>query len=93
MVSIAMAVYAIVYILTFINQVGDNYFGRMMGTKLFFPINLFPLAFMLIMSIRLRMSITEKYQLEKILHWRDMQWNSVVQNMQLLMWNLIMKQE
>ena len=80
----AMAVYAVVYILTFINQVGDNYFGRMMGTKLFFPINLFPLAFMLIMGIRLRASITEKYQLEKILHWRDMQWNSVVQNMQLL---------
>lgn len=80
----AMGVYAVVYILTFINQVGDNYFGRIMGTKLFFPINLFPLAFMLIMSIRLRANVTEKYHLEKMLHWRDMQWNSIVQNMQLL---------
>ena len=80
----AMCFFAVFYLLTVINQVSDNYFGRILGTKLFFPINLFPLSFMVIMGIRLRTNAFEKYRLEKILHWRDTRWNSLLQNMQLL---------
>jgi PAS domain S-box-containing protein len=80
----AMSFFAFFCILTVINQVGNNYFGRIFGTKLFFPINLFPLSFMLIMGIRLRENNFEKYRLEKKLRWRDTRWNSLVQNMQLI---------
>lgn len=80
----AMAFYALFCILALVHQLANNYFGKMLGTKLFFPINLFPLAFTLIMGLRLRMNIAEKYRLEKLLHWRDIRWNSIVQNMQLL---------
>ena len=80
----AMYCFALFFLLTLINQLTSNYFGRMLGTKLFFPINLFPLAFMVIIGIRLRANTFEKYKLEKILRWRDTQWNSLVQNMRLL---------
>ena len=79
----ALSFLAFLFILTAINQLGDNYFGRMLGTKLFFPVNLFPLPFMLIMGIRLRADVFEKYRLQKILNWRDMRWNSLVEGIQL----------
>ncbi len=81
---IAMSFYALFYILTFINQVGNNFFGAWLGAKLFFPINLFPLAFMLIMTLRLTANIFEKYRLEKILHLQDARWDDLIQNMSLL---------
>lgn len=81
---IAMSLLAVLYVLTVINQLGNNYFGRKFGTKLFFPINLFPLPFILIMGVRLRANVFEKYRLQKILHWRDIRWNSIVEGVQLL---------
>ncbi|HEY6977524.1 MAG TPA: sigma 54-interacting transcriptional regulator [Chitinophagaceae bacterium] len=80
----AMGFFAFFCILTLINQLGNNYFGRIFGTKLFFPINLFPLSFMVIMGIRLRENTFEKYRLEKILRLRDMRWDLLLQNMQLI---------
>jgi len=80
----AMMIYGLLLILGTINQFDINYFRRILGTKIFFPFNLNPLAFMLIMGVRLRANIFEKFKLEKILHWRDLRWNLLVQNMQLL---------
>jgi PAS domain S-box-containing protein len=74
---------AVLYILTAINQLAGNYFGRMFGTKLFFPVNLFTLPFILIMGIRLRANVFEKYRLQKILNWRDIRWNSLVEAIHL----------
>jgi formate hydrogenlyase transcriptional activator len=81
---IAMSFYAVLFLLTVINQLGNGYFSKLLGTPLFFPINLFPLSFMVIMGIRLRENIFEKYKLQKILRWGDNRWDSVVENMQLL---------
>jgi len=81
----AMIIYTVLVLLGTFNQLGNNYFGKMLGTKIFFPFNLNFLAFMLIMSIRLRANIFEKYRLEKVLRRRDIRWDSLVQNMQLLM--------
>jgi PAS domain S-box-containing protein len=80
----AITIYGVLISLGAINQFGNNYFGKMLGTKLFFPFNLNPLAFMVIMSIRLRENIFEKYRLEKMLHWRDSRWNLLEQNIHLL---------
>src|SRR5206468_6279992 len=62
----------------------NNYFGKMLGTKLFFPENLYPLPFILLMSLRLRTSIFEKYRLQKVLTWGEARWSLLEQNMHLL---------
>jgi len=80
----SMIIYSILYLLGVFNQLGDNYFGRLLGSKLFFPIHFNMIAFILIMSIRLRTNTREKYELEKILRWRDARWDSLVENMHLL---------
>lgn len=81
---LAMFFVAVLYALTMINQIGNNYFGKLMGTKLFFPENLYPLPIILIMGIRLRANIFEKYRLEKLVHLKDTKWNSLVQGIHLL---------
>ncbi|HEX5152990.1 MAG TPA: sigma 54-interacting transcriptional regulator [Parafilimonas sp.] len=80
---IALSFLAVLYMITAVNQLGNNYFGRMLGTKLFFPVNLFPLPFILIMGVRLSANVFEKYRLQKILNWGDIRWNSLVGNIQL----------
>lgn len=80
----AMIIYGMLFIATAFNQLGNNYLGNILGTKLFYPFHFNALAFMVIMGIRLRANTYEKYRLEKILRWRDIQWNSLVQNMQLI---------
>jgi len=79
----ALCFLAVLYVITIINQLGNNYFGQMLGIRLFLPINLFPLPFILIMGIRLRRNVFEKYQLKKILSWRDVRWNSLVEGIHL----------
>src|SRR5258706_5318852 len=64
----AMSVFTLLYLLAAFNQLGNNYFGEMLHTKLFFPLNLYPLSFMLIMGIRLRNNVFQKIRLERILH-------------------------
>jgi PAS domain S-box-containing protein len=86
----AMIIYAMLLLPTVVNQLGNNYFGKILGTKVFFPFHLHLFAFVLIMSLRLRENIFEKYRLEKILRWRDLRWNSLVQNMHLLLVELDM---
>ena len=81
---VAMCFVGVLYVLTMINQLGNNYFGKMLGTKLFFPENLYPLPFILVMSLRLRTSIFEKYLLQKVLIWGEARWSLLEQNMQLL---------
>lgn len=80
----SMIIYSILYLLGVFNQIGNNYFGRLLGSKLFFPIHFNMIAFILIMSIRLRTNTNEKFRLEKILRLRDARWDSLVENMHLL---------
>jgi len=80
----AMHFFALFYLLTVTNQLTNNDFGNILGTKLFFPINLFPVSFIVIIGIRLRANSLEKYKLEKLLRLQDVRWDWLVQNMQLL---------
>jgi PAS domain S-box-containing protein len=53
------------------------------GTN-FSPLHLNMLAFIAIMSLRMRVSTQEKFRLEKVLNWRETRWNLLVKNMQLM---------
>jgi len=80
----AMMIYGVLLLLSTINQVSGNFLGNLLNAKSFFPLHLNLVAFIVIMSIRLQASTRGKYQLEKALHWRDMRWNTLVQNMHLV---------
>ena len=81
---IAISIYGVLYIIRAFDYFTNNYLSGRLGIYRFFPLHLHALFFVLIMSIRLRASIFEKYRLEKHLQWRDTRWNYIVQNMQLL---------
>lgn len=80
----AMFLYLFLYIISAIYQTNIEYFISKFHRKLFFPINLFPLSFIIIMGVRLRTNFLNKYKLERILKLKNVQWDSLVQNLQLL---------
>jgi formate hydrogenlyase transcriptional activator len=84
----AMAIFALCYLLTVSNQFMANYFGRMLHAKIFYPINLYILPFMLIMGVRLRADAFKKSALEKLLLKRDIRWQSLLEHMQLIVLEL-----
>lgn len=81
---LCMVIFASLFVLGAVNQLGNNYFGKMLGSKIFFPVNIFPLFFMLIMGVRLRNNNFEKFRLEKILRIRDSNWQSLLENTHLI---------
>jgi PAS domain S-box-containing protein len=81
---VAMIIFTIFYLPTAFNQFSNNYLGRLIQAKIFYPINLFSLAFCLIMGIRLRTNSNERFRLERILRLREIHWSSLLGNMQIL---------
>jgi len=84
----AMIIFIFFYLLTAINQFSNHYFSRLFSAKVFYPVNLYPLAFMLIMGVRLRANTFEKFRLEKLLHVRELRWHSLLESMQLIVLEL-----
>jgi PAS domain S-box-containing protein len=82
--QLAMFVYLFLFVVSTIYQTNIEYFITVFHQKIFFPINLFPLSFLLIMGVRLRTNFLEKYKLEKLLSLKNVQWDSLLQNMQLV---------
>jgi PAS domain S-box-containing protein len=87
---ITMIIFMFFFLPTAINQFSNNYFGRMIHAKLFYPMNLFSLAFILLMGIRLRSNSNdrfrferEKFELEKLLRLRETRWDALLKEMQL----------
>jgi formate hydrogenlyase transcriptional activator len=68
--------------LTLFNQLEDNLINKLLHTHVFYPINLFPLAFMLLMGIRLRTNSNERYRLLLLLGARDKKWDALLNNIQ-----------
>jgi formate hydrogenlyase transcriptional activator len=83
-----MFIFLVFYLPTAVNQFSGNYLGKMINAKIFYPINLFSLAFILLMGIRLRANSTERFRLEQILRSRDIRWSSFLQNLQILVIHL-----
>ena len=85
-----LIIFLLFFLPTAINQFSNNYFGRMIHAKLFYPMNLFSLAFILLMGIRLRTNSNdrfrfehEKFGLERLLRLRELRWDALLQNMEL----------
>jgi PAS domain S-box-containing protein len=83
-----MTIFLIFYLPTAINQFSNAYVGKMINAKIFYPVNLFALAFVLLMGIRLRANSTERIRLGRALKSRDIRWSSFMQNMQMLVVHL-----
>jgi len=81
----AMIAYGLLFFISASNQLADNYLGKAFGTKLFFPFLAQPVIFLAIMGRHLLENIFRKYRLEKILGWSNVRWNSLVQNMQVML--------
>jgi PAS domain S-box-containing protein len=82
---VAVIFYGILFSLSAFNLLSNNYLGKLFGTKLFYPFLLQQIIFPVIMGTRLLNTIFKKYRLEKILGWSTVRWNSLVQNMQVML--------
>src|SRR5664279_2755616 len=82
---VIMILYLFIYIPTILNHVTDNYFGKLFHAKLFYPNNLFPVAFILYMGIRLRSNLREKIGLENLLIVQNLRWDAIMKNMRVIM--------
>jgi formate hydrogenlyase transcriptional activator len=80
----SMFIYLLLFVVSTIYQTNIEYFIGIFHRKIFFPINLFPLSFIVIMGVRLRTNFLEKYKLEKLLSLKNVQWDSLLQNLQLV---------
>jgi formate hydrogenlyase transcriptional activator len=80
----AMFVYLFLFVISTIYQTNIDYFISRFHRKIFYPINLFPLSFIIIMGVRLRTNSLEKFRLEKILRLKNLQWDSLMQNLELV---------
>ncbi|HTB27017.1 MAG TPA: sigma 54-interacting transcriptional regulator [Puia sp.] len=80
----ALFVYLILLTCSVVFQLNVEYFVARFHRRIFFPINLFPLSFILIMGLRLRTNFIEKYRLERLLNLKNVQWESLMQNLQLV---------
>ena len=80
----AMRIFLFLFTCFAIYQLGNDYFYKVFHIKAFFPINLFPLAFIVVMGIRLRANAVEKFQMEKALRLKNLQWESLLHNIQLI---------
>jgi len=80
----ALIVYGVLFTLSVINQLGNGFLATWIGAKTFFPIHLNMVAFIALMSIRLRAYTQAKFRLERALRVKEASWNSLIQNMQLL---------
>jgi PAS domain-containing protein len=79
-----MVVYGILYLLSLITIFDVGIIEETLREKLFFPLHLNHLAFILIMSLRLQKNAFNKYRLEKIIRMSNKQWDSLLHNIQLL---------
>ena len=80
----AMIIYGILLTVSTWNQLANTNLKTLMGIRAYFSLHLNLIAFIIIMSIRLKVNTMEKYKLEKMLHWRDTSWNLLIQNMELM---------
>jgi formate hydrogenlyase transcriptional activator len=75
-----MMMYALLFSLTAINQLTNGHITSLLNMKLFFPLHMHSLFFMLIMGHRLIMNLKEKYVLERALQSKEERWNTFTTN-------------
>ncbi|HET7002636.1 MAG TPA: sigma 54-interacting transcriptional regulator, partial [Puia sp.] len=80
----ALSVFFLLFISATIYQSAYTFFSRLLHFTVFFPLNLFPLSFIIIMGIRMRADSIEKFQLARLLGLKNKQWQSLLNNMNLI---------
>jgi formate hydrogenlyase transcriptional activator len=85
---VTMIIFFIFFVPTAFNHITHNFLGNLIQSKIFYPVNLFSLAFCLLMGIRLRTNSNEKFRLERVLRMREIHWSGLLRNMQILVVNL-----
>lgn len=80
----AMIIYGTLLILSILNQIFPNVLLNGPDRRVFFPLHLNLIAFLVIMSVRIRANTHEKYLLEKKLHQQDARWNQLMENVELI---------
>jgi PAS domain S-box-containing protein len=79
-----MGVFGVLYLISLVNTFNSGFIEKLLGAKLFFPLNLNYLAFIIIISLRLQKNTFNKYRLEKILRLQNKQWDALFQTIQLI---------
>ncbi|HSF45118.1 MAG TPA: sigma 54-interacting transcriptional regulator, partial [Chitinophagaceae bacterium] len=82
--QVAVTIYTILFLLTAMYNIAGKRWEELLGIKIFFPLNLNPLAFILIMSLRLRKNIIDRFRLEQTLRNQNDRWEKLMHNIQLL---------
>ena len=80
----AMLVFCFLFLITLINTFNAAFIEKMLGSKLFFPLHLNYLAFIIIMSLQLQKNAYNKYKLERIIRLNNKQWETLLNNIELL---------
>ena len=80
----AMLIFLLLYIPQVAYHFWNSYFSTLLHTKVFFPINLFPLALIIIMGTRLRGNTIARPRLEKALGLKNLQWQSLLEHVELI---------
>ncbi|HLO79816.1 MAG TPA: sigma 54-interacting transcriptional regulator [Chitinophagaceae bacterium] len=80
----AMYVYLLFYLMAAAFNIGGAQMEKLLGIRQFFSFHFNPLAFILIMSMRLRKNTLDKYKLEKVLRMQNQRWERLMHNIQLL---------
>ncbi len=80
----ALSVFFLLFISGLVYQSAYEYFSRVLHFRVFYPINLFPVSFIIIMGIRMRADMLEKFQLARLLGLKNRQWQSLLNNMNLI---------
>jgi PAS domain S-box-containing protein len=78
--AVVMTVYGVLFLLTAINQLTTGDRSVIPNMRLFFPMHLNALLFMLIMGQRLASGLLEKYSLEQSLRRSEGKWHSFMQH-------------
>ncbi len=82
--QLAMYLYMVLFLMAAAFNIGGAHLEKLLGFRQFFSFHFNPLAFMLIMSIRLRKDTFNKYRLEKLLRMQNSRWEQLMHNIQLI---------
>jgi formate hydrogenlyase transcriptional activator len=80
----AFIIFPFLFLLAAIGQIWNEFFSTLLHTPVFLPINVFPLAFILLMCFRLRANVLESSRLERALGSMNLQWDSLLRNIELI---------
>jgi len=81
---LAFSLLSIFFLLTLVNQLSGQYLEKITGINPFSPLYFFPVSFLILFGMCLRLESVGKFTSEKMLRRRDARRNALLENMKLL---------